>query len=83
MSKEGQILALGCLGQVGSELTEALREKHGKDNVIGSDIREPDSSEGPFEILDVLDLEKMTSIVNNHNISEVYNLAADMGGMGF
>lgn len=71
-----KILVIGCLGQVGSELTEALREKHGNENVVGSDVRKPESHDGPFEILDVLDKDALFSVIKKHNVSEVYNLAA-------
>ncbi len=71
-----KILVIGCLGQVGSELTENLREQFGVDNVVGSDIREPIQDEGPFEILDVLDKDRLFEVVKKHEITEVYNLAA-------
>ena len=32
------ILIIGACGQIGTELTMALREKHGNENVIASDI---------------------------------------------
>ena len=35
-----KILIIGACGQIGTELTLALREKHGENNVIASDIRE-------------------------------------------
>ena len=76
MSKQGRILVIGSLGQVGSELTQALRDKFGTDNVIGSDIRMDEGSAGPFEVLDVLDLEAMTGIIDKYGITDVYNLAA-------
>ena len=34
------ILIIGACGQIGTELTYALREKYGNENVIASDIRE-------------------------------------------
>ena len=69
-------MVIGCLGQVGSELTEALRDAYGAENVIGSDIRQPDSIEGPFEIIDVLDVNRIKSVVDKYGITEIYNLAA-------
>lgn len=71
-----KILVIGCLGQVGSELTEALRLKFGNENVVGSDVRTPEKSDGPFEILDVLNKEALLDVIKEHNISQVYNLAA-------
>lgn len=71
-----KILVVGCLGQVGSELTEALREKYGIENVVGSDVRQPAISTGPFEILDVLNVVELVKVVKKHSITEIYNLAA-------
>ncbi|NNE02191.1 MAG: NAD-dependent epimerase, partial [Eudoraea sp.] len=34
------ILILGACGQIGTELTLALREKYGNEQVVASDIRE-------------------------------------------
>lgn len=71
-----KILVIGCLGQVGSELTEALQEKYGIDNVLGSDVRQPEHFNGTFVKLDILDKEALAKIVEEHNVTEVYNLAA-------
>ena len=76
MSDVKKILVIGCLGQVGSELTEELRAQFGNENVIGSDIRQPASHDGPYEILDVLDKDALLAVIKKHGITEVYNLAA-------
>ena len=34
-----RILVTGALGQIGTDLVQALRREHGKDSVIASDIR--------------------------------------------
>lgn len=70
------ILIIGAGGQVGQELTSSLREKHGRENVIASDIREIEGMEGPFEKLDAMDGERLKEIVKKHGIKEVYHLAA-------
>ena len=51
-----RILVLGALGQIGTELVEALVESNGSDKVIAADIREPER-EMPcrFEILNAVD----------------------------
>jgi len=49
------ILILGACGQIGTELTMALRRKYNAEMVIASDIREGSTElmeSGPFEILD-------------------------------
>ncbi len=70
------ILVIGAGGQVGSELVEKLRAKHGNDKVVASDIRPLENQNGPFEILNALDKEKLHSIVEDYKIQEIYHLAA-------
>ena len=53
------ILVIGANGQLGSELVTSLRLKYGGDNVIASDIREPEIIDGPFELLDVMHADKI------------------------
>jgi nucleoside-diphosphate-sugar epimerase len=76
---QGNILIIGASGQIGIELTMALRTKHGVDRVIPSDIRKPELelfNEGPFEILNVLDKSRLEEVIAQHNVTEVYQLAA-------
>ncbi|MBS9767834.1 MAG: NAD-dependent epimerase/dehydratase family protein [Flavobacteriaceae bacterium] len=83
MSKK--ILVIGACGQIGTELTAALRELKGAENVIASDIREghPDlMSSGVFEILNAMDYDAMLSVVQKHDISEVYMMAAMLSATG-
>lgn len=73
------ILILGACGQIGTELTYALREKYGTENVIASDIREGSSDimeSGPFEILDATDYNAIEDVVMHYEIEEVYLMAA-------
>jgi nucleoside-diphosphate-sugar epimerase len=70
------ILVIGAGGQVGSELVENLRLKYGKDKVVASDIRELKHSEGPFELLNAMDQERLREIVDEYKIEQVYHLAA-------
>lgn len=71
-----KILVIGANGQLGSELTVALRETYGSDNVIASDLQNPDSITGTFEILDVLDNHRLTKLVDDYKITDIYHLAA-------
>lgn len=59
-----KVLVTGCLGQIGSELITRLRQELGSENVIATDIRMPEVIEKNdiFEILDVMDYEKMRHI---------------------
>lgn len=79
-----KILVIGACGQLGSELTLSLREKYGNDNVIASDIREPQDElkYGPFELLDILKGSSFTDIVRKYKISQVYHLAAILSAKG-
>lgn len=70
------ILIIGAGGQVGQELTAILREKHGANKVIASDIRKIDSIAEPFEQLDAMDGDRLKEIVEKHNVKEVFHLAA-------
>ncbi len=73
----GKILVIGSSGQIGTELVEELRKKYGNENVVASDIREPQVAQnGPFEILDILNKPQLLEIVEKYNIKEVYLLAA-------
>jgi nucleoside-diphosphate-sugar epimerase len=72
-------LIIGACGQIGTELTLALREKHGNENVIASDIREGSESlmsSGPFETLDATNYKAIEDIVMHYEIDEVYLMAA-------
>ena len=78
-----KILIVGACGQIGSELTLALRQIYGKNAVVASDIKRPTSPElssGPFEILDATDLDQFKTVVTRHNIHSVYMMAAMLSG---
>lgn len=78
-------LILGACGQIGTELTLALREKYGNDAVIATDIKEPALAElnnGPFEILDASDADRMRSICEKYNVGTVYHLVAMLSATG-
>jgi len=78
-----KILVIGCSGQIGSELTLELRKMYGDSSVIATDIRQASAEiteSGPFEILDVLDEAKLGLIVEQENITQIYQLAAILSG---
>lgn len=73
------ILIIGACGQIGTELTAKLREIYGTDQVIASDIRKGDQEvfqTGPFEVLDAMNLEQVTAVVEKYKVDEVYLMAA-------
>lgn len=79
-----KILVTGSGGQLGSELTEALKEKWGSNNVIASDINapRPEQAKDIFVKLDVLDKDAVYSVIREHGITQVYNLAAILSAVG-
>ncbi|NGP87621.1 NAD-dependent epimerase/dehydratase family protein [Fodinibius halophilus] len=74
----GKILITGACGQLGSELTEKLRSIYGKEEVVATDIQDPPESisDGPFEYLDVMKKDAIAKVIDEHDIKEVYHLAA-------
>ena len=76
------ILVIGALGQIGSDLTAALRARFGKNHIVAADIREPAYKEGPFVMLDVTDKEAIIEVVQQYAIKEIYHLAAILSAKG-
>ena len=81
-----KILVTGAVGQIGAELTHALRKHYGEDKVIATDIRMPSDvslrDNGPFEFLDVLDPHHITRVMQMYEIGTVYHLAAVLSAIG-
>ncbi len=78
-----KILVTGAIGQIGSELVLALRDRYGKENVIASDLRNPNNQEfDPFVSLDVLDKKALEILIKQHKISVIYHLAAILSAAG-
>ncbi|ULC58288.1 NAD-dependent epimerase/dehydratase family protein [Flaviramulus sp. BrNp1-15] len=77
------ILVIGSNGQIGSVLTPALREIHGKSSVVASDIyKKQDNADGLFEILDATDFNVLENIVKKYAITQIYHLAAILSAKG-
>lgn len=83
MGKE-RILVIGAGGQLGSELTQGLWKLHGKENVVATDIKGPEGilGKGEFEILDVLNEEKLGLLVKKNKFTQIYHLAAVLSATG-
>lgn len=72
-----KILVTGAMGQIGSELTLALRQIYGTENVLSTDILPKEEINDPFyEQLDVMNDELIAQIIEKHKITVVYHLAA-------
>lgn len=79
------ILIIGACGQIGTELTQKLREIYGNDHVIASDIREGDDEflgSGPFEIINAMDKAQILEIIQKYNVTQVYLMAAMLSATG-
>jgi nucleoside-diphosphate-sugar epimerase len=84
MAKD-KILVIGASGQIGVELTLALRKLYGNANVIASDLREQNpllEGTGPYVSLDVMNKEMLHVQVIRQNITQIYLLAAILSATG-
>jgi len=78
-----KILVIGSAGQIGSELTLALRKNYGEENVFATDIKQAPKDVvegGPFQILDVMNEKNLIHFVIRNKITQVYHLAAVLSG---
>ena len=82
---KSRVLITGAAGQIGSELADLLAERHGRDNVVLTDIVRTDgeaAASGPFEILDVTDRAAVGVVFKKYRIGTVYHLAAVLSATG-
>lgn len=80
-----KILVIGASGQIGVELTLALRKRYGNQNVVASDLREENpllKGSGPYVSLDVMNKEMLHVQVIRQNITQIYLLAAILSATG-
>lgn len=80
-----KILVIGASGQIGVELTLALRKIYGNSNVVASDLREENDllkGTGPYVSLDVMNKEMLHVQVIRQNITQIYLLAAILSATG-
>lgn len=83
--KKDKILVIGACGQIGVELTLALRKIYGDTYVVASDLREEHDllkGTGPYVSLDVMNKEMLHVLMIRHNITQVYLLAAILSATG-
>ena len=82
-----RILVTGANGQIGSELVEVLRERHGPSQVVRLDLKPPPAANGrpsspPFEVADVRNRDALADVIAHHEIEEIYHLASLLSATG-
>lgn len=80
-----KVLLTGAGGQLGSELTEALAKKFGAENIVATDVNEKVAekfSYCTFEVLDIQDVLRLEHLVDSHQITQIYHLAALLSAVG-
>lgn len=80
-----RIMITGAAGQIGSELAIVLRDRHGADSVLATDIiRPPDKvlGTGPFESLNVTERADIERIVRKNDVDTIFHLAAILSANG-
>lgn len=87
MSKKNakRILVTGATGQIGSELTIALRDRYGRDNVVAAGHKRAPSEalkSGPYEIVDTSDKESLVKVVKKYGIDTIHHLASLLSAVG-
>jgi nucleoside-diphosphate-sugar epimerase len=85
METEKRILVIGACGQIGTELTLALRKQYGAAAVLASDLKSESDllkGTGPFLPLDIMDKGTLQVQVRRNGINTVYLLAAMLSAAG-
>jgi nucleoside-diphosphate-sugar epimerase len=81
-----RIMVTGAAGQIGSELTFALRQKYGSTNVLATDIKaslDPKLRDsGPYQHLDVLDRAAIAAAVVGFKADTIFHLSAILSATG-
>jgi nucleoside-diphosphate-sugar epimerase len=75
-----KILVTGSTGQIGSEMTPALRKRFGADNVIAAGHRtkpgEALRTGGPYTEFDIRDKDGLDRIIRQYDVNTLYHLSA-------
>lgn len=76
------ILITGAAGQIGSELTPALRDRYGQDTVLATGLDEEPPLPEPYAYLDVTEADRFRSLVESYDVDTIYHLAAILSAKG-
>ena len=81
-----RILVTGAFGQIGTELTMALRSRYGNENVVAVGHKTKPSEDladsGPYGFVDVTKRESVEEYVKKHDVDTIYHLAAILSVVG-
>ena len=81
-----KIMVTGAVGQIGSELTTALRDKYGNDNVLATGHKTQPSKKllgsGPFEFINVSKRETFDDLIRKYKIDTIYHMSAILSAAG-
>jgi len=82
-----RVLVTGAVGQIGAAIVNELRKRYGGENIVASGhSKQPTEStfeiSGPFEIINVVDKQRLLDVIKTYNIDHVYHLAAVLSAAG-
>jgi nucleoside-diphosphate-sugar epimerase len=81
-----KIMVTGAVGQIGSELTMALRDKYGNDNVLATGHKTQPGKKllesGPFEFINVSERETFDGLIKKYEIDTIYHMSAILSAAG-
>lgn len=78
-----KILIIGANGQIGTELTGALSQRYGSNAVVTSDLAPEGRVVGVrHEMLDATEASALTEVVERHEVTQIYLLAAALSARG-
>ena len=81
-----RILVTGACGQIGTELTVALRQRYGPENVVATGHKTSPPQQmreaGPFEFIDVAKPETIVEVVDRYNVDTIYHMSAILSAVG-
>ncbi|MEM9722942.1 MAG: NAD-dependent epimerase/dehydratase family protein, partial [Bacteroidota bacterium] len=87
--KKDNVLVIGALGQIGSDLIPELQNIYGEGHVIASDIVEKRNlkrnlqvTASLYEHLNILDSERLGTLIRKYKVSQIYLLAAILSAKG-